>query len=37
VRQLEFKSETGFRFVLKNTNDPQRHFLMTVLAFDMPQ
>ena len=32
----ELKSETAFRFVLKNTSDEKRELLMTVLVFDVP-
>lgn len=35
-RQVGYSSETGFRFVLKQKNDPNRELLMTVLVFDVP-
>jgi hypothetical protein len=35
-KQVDFASETGFRFVLKQKNDPDRELLMTVLVFDVP-
>ncbi|HZQ21436.1 MAG TPA: hypothetical protein VFA89_01270 [Terriglobales bacterium] len=35
-RQLEYKSETGFRFVLRHKDDPDRELILTVLAFEVP-
>ena len=34
--QTEFKSETGFRFVLHHKNDKNRDLLLTIIAFDVP-
>jgi hypothetical protein len=34
--QLDYESETGFRFVLKNANDPDKELFLTVIAFDVP-
>lgn len=36
VREEIYPSETGFRFVVRNPTDPQRHLLVTLLAFDVP-
>ncbi len=36
-RQLEYRSETGFRFVLHQPNDKNREVLLTILAFDLPE
>lgn len=33
---VDYKSDTGFRFVLKNSNDPEKELLLTVIAFDVP-
>jgi hypothetical protein len=35
-RQLEYRSETGFRFVLRHKDDPDRELILTVLAFEVP-
>lgn len=35
-RRLDYESETGFQFVLRQKNDPNRDILMTVLVFDIP-
>ena len=35
-RQLEYKPETGYRFVLHQVNDKNRELTLTVLAFDIP-
>lgn len=35
-RQMEYKSETGFRFVLHHNDDPNREIFVTVLVFEMP-
>jgi hypothetical protein len=32
----DYRSETSFRFVLKNATDAKRELLMTVLVFDVP-
>lgn len=32
--QVEYKSDTAFRFVLKNANDNNKELLMTAMAFD---
>lgn len=36
VRQVDYHSESGFRFLFKNANDADRQIVMTVLAFDVP-
>lgn len=35
-RQLDYKSETGFRFVLHHRDDKERELILTVLAFEVP-
>lgn len=35
-RDIEFKSETGFRYVLNHKDDPNRELILTVLVFDVP-
>ena len=35
-RRLVFKSETQFRFILRQNSDPNRDLLLTVLVFDVP-
>lgn len=35
-RQLEYKSETGFRFVLHHRDDKAREMIMSVLVFEVP-
>lgn len=35
-RQLDYASESGFRFVLKQENDENREIVLTVLVFDVP-
>ncbi len=36
VRKMEYAKSTGFRFVLRSPNDPQRHLTVTLLAFNVP-
>lgn len=36
-RQLEYASETGFRFKFGHRDDENRELLLTVLAFDVPK
>jgi len=36
-RQLEYKSETGFRFILHHTGDRNRELYLTILVFDIPK
>ncbi|MBW2066928.1 MAG: hypothetical protein JRJ03_18620 [Deltaproteobacteria bacterium] len=36
-RQLEYNSESGFRFILHHKNDKNREIILTVLAFDVPK
>lgn len=36
VREENYPSETGFRFIVRNPTDPQRHLIITLLAFDVP-
>jgi hypothetical protein len=35
-RKVDFKSETGFRFILHHRDDPNRELILTVLAFEVP-
>lgn len=35
-RQLEYRSETGFRFVLHHRDDKSRELILTVLTFEVP-
>lgn len=35
-KRLEYKSETGFRFVLHHRDDKNRELILTVLAFEVP-
>lgn len=35
-RQIEYKHETGYRFVLHQANDKNRELILTILAFDIP-
>jgi hypothetical protein len=37
VRALPYTSETGFRFMFRHRDDPERELLMTVLVFDVPR
>lgn len=34
--RVEYKSETGFRFVLNQRDDKNRDLLLTIMAFDVP-
>ena len=36
TRQLEYKSDTGFRFVLHHRDDTNRELYVTVLVFEVP-
>jgi hypothetical protein len=36
ARRLDYKAESGFRFVFKQKDDPNREMTLTVLAFDVP-
>lgn len=36
VRKVEYAKSTGFRFVLRSPNDPQRNLTVTLLAFNVP-
>ncbi len=36
VRIAEYTKNTGFRFILRSPNDPQRHLTVTLLAFNVP-
>lgn len=35
-RELSYRSETGFRYVLGHRDDPNRELTLTVLAFEVP-
>lgn len=35
-REIEFNSETGFRFILSHRDDPNRELILTILAFEVP-
>ena len=36
-RQVEYKSETGFRFILHHNEDKNRELILTVLGFNVPK
>ncbi len=36
-RQVEYKSETGFRFILHHDEDKNRELVLTVLGFNVPK
>ena len=36
VREIPCESETGFRYVLRHRDDPDRELTLTVLVFDVP-
>ncbi|MBC7350162.1 MAG: hypothetical protein H5U05_09340 [Candidatus Aminicenantes bacterium] len=36
-RQLEYASETGFRFILHHRDDTNRELILTVLVFEVPR
>ena len=36
VKQLEYASETGFRYLFRRADDPDRLFYLTCLVFDVP-
>jgi len=36
VRKVDYAKSTGFRFILRSPNDPQRHLTVTLLAFNVP-
>jgi hypothetical protein len=36
-RQIDYDSETGFRFVLARPDDVNREIILTILVFEMPQ
>jgi hypothetical protein len=36
IRSLNFPHQSGARFQFKRTNDPQKEFVLTCLAFDVP-
>lgn len=36
IRMETYKSETGFRFIVRHPNDSERHLIVTILAFDIP-
>lgn len=36
VQQHQYSSETGYRFTMRQKDDPQRYLTMTVLAFNIP-
>src|SRR5216683_3564441 len=36
-RELEYKSETGFRYIFHHNNDSNREIIITVLVFDIPK
>ncbi len=37
IKQIDYNSETGFRFVLKHNDDKERELYLTVLVFEVPQ
>jgi hypothetical protein len=36
VRKVEYAKSTGFCFIVRSPNDPQRHLTVTLLAFNVP-
>lgn len=36
VRKVEYTKDTGFRFILRSPQDPQRFLTITLLAFNIP-
>lgn len=36
VRKVKYAKSTGFRFIVRSPNDPQRHLTITLLAFNLP-
>lgn len=36
LRRESYARPTGFRFILRSSNDPQRHITVTLLAFNVP-
>ncbi len=36
LRKVEYRSESGFRYVLRRKDDPEREMTLTVLAFAIP-
>ena len=36
-KELEYRSDTGFRFILSHKDDNERDLYLTVLAFDVPR
>jgi len=36
VRQETYTSKTGFRFIMRHKDDPQRELMMTVMVFEVP-
>lgn len=35
-RQIDYKAESAFRFVLRHRDDPSKELILTVLAFEVP-
>jgi hypothetical protein len=36
VKELDWKHESGARYLFRRHDDSARHFLLTALAFDVP-
>lgn len=36
-RTVEYKSESGFRFIIHNRDDKNKEIILTILAFDLPK
>lgn len=36
-REIDFESETGFRFILQHKDDESRELYLTILVFDIPK
>jgi hypothetical protein len=36
-RALDYKSDSGYRYVFSHMNDANKEFVLTILAFDIPQ
>ena len=36
IKELDWRHETGARYLFKRHDDPERYFVLTALAFDVP-
>ena len=37
IKQVDYSPETGFRFILRHKDDPQRELTLTIVAFEIPK